>query len=513
MSLLQALRRHARFRARDLAMIEGNTQHDWCRFEDRVLRLAEGLRGLGVSPGERVGILGLNSRAYLEAEYAIWAAQGAIVPMNIRWSAAENSYAIQDSDIRILFVDRHFHAESEVLRAARDDLVVIGMDAEGAAGDFCSEKLIATNSRAREFEPESTALAGIFYTGGTTGHPKGVMLSHGAMWINSIGLAMAFRIGEGDRLLHSAPLFHVAGAIVLQAGLVNGSTHVFTPRFVAAGVIEQISRHQITKLVLLPTMIQMMLEDATYSPDKLISLDGLMFGGSPMPEPILARLKQDLPNVRLLHTYGQTEMGPAISYLDSRWQFAGSPKGLSVGTPFATVEAKLVDSDGQPVAIGDTGEIWARGPGQMTGYLNKPEETARTITDDGWVRTGDIAYQDEEGYFYICDRAKDMIITGGENVFSGEVENAILRHPAVREAAVVGIPDNEYGEAVHAVLVLHEGQSIELNALRDHCRALIAPYKCPRSMEIRSTLPLSPAGKVLKRDLRAPFWEGREIRV
>jgi long-chain acyl-CoA synthetase len=232
-----------------------------------------------------------------------------------------------------------------------------------------------------------------------------------------------------------------------------------------------------------------------------------------MPEPILARLKQDLPKVSLFHTYGQTEMGPAISFLHPRWQFVGSPKGLSVGTPFATVEAKVVNENGQPVAPGVSGEIWARGPGQMMGYLNKPEETAKTITEHGWVRTGDIAYQDEDGFLYICDRAKDMIITGGENVFSGEVENAILSHPSVREAAVVGIPDDEYGEAVHAILVLHGEQSINLQALRDHCRTLIAPYKCPRSLEIRTALPLSAAGKVLKRDLRAPFWKNRATTV
>ncbi|NIJ37541.1 long-chain acyl-CoA synthetase [Sphingopyxis panaciterrae] len=513
MSLLQAMRRHARFRAREVAMIEGETQHDWRRFEDRVLRLAEGLRSLGVGRGDRIGILALNSRAYLEAECAIWAAGAVIVPMNIRWSTAENGYAIEDSNIRVLFADRNFLTEAELLRTARDDLLIVGIDAEGAAGDVVSEQLIKASDRAPEYEPAPKDLAGIFYTGGTTGRSKGVMLSHGAMWINSISVAMATGIGEEDRLLHTAPLFHVAGGIMLQAGLVSGSTHIFMPRFVADQLVRNVEQQKVTKLLILPTMVQMMMEDKTYAPAKLQSLNGLLFGGSPMPEPILARLKEDLPQVSLVHTYGQTEMGPAISFLHPRWQFVGSPKGLSVGTPFTTVEVKVVDADGHPVALGEVGEIWARGPGQMTGYLNKPEETAKAITEDGWVRTGDIAYQDEDGFLYICDRAKDMIITGGENVFSGEVENVILRHPAVREAAVVGIPDDEYGEAVHAVLVLHEGAEIELQALRDHCRAEIAPYKSPRSLEIRATLPLSPTGKVLKRDLRAPFWENRSTAV
>lgn len=513
MSLLQAMRRHAAFRAQKIATVKGDVRHDWRQFEDRVLRLAEGLRSLGVSPGDAVGILALNSRAYLEAEFAIWAAQAVAVPMNIRWSTAENAYALDDSDIDILLADCNFYDEAMALRQSRNGLVIVGMDVEHAQGDATSERLIAKHGRAPEYEPKPDALAAIFYTGGTTGHPKGVMLSHGALFANALCVAMCFETDDTDRILHTAPLFHVAGACTLFAGMVSGSTHIFMSRFIAPEVIRNVERHEISKILILPTMIQMMLEDETYTPIRLKSLKGLFFGGSPMPEPILARLKEELPQVQLVHTYGQTEMGPAIAYLHPRWQFAGSPKGLSVGTPFVTVEAKVVDADGQPVAPGVPGEIWARGPGQMTGYLNKPEETAKTVTEDGWIRTGDIAYQDADGFLYICDRAKDMIISGGENVFSGEVENAILRHPAVREAAVVGIPDEKYGEAVHAAVVLHEGYSLQLEELRDHCRTLIAHFKTPRSLEIRTAMPLSPAGKILKRDLRAPFWEQRNTSI
>lgn len=507
MSLLQAMRRHAAFREQQIATVEGDVTHDWRQFEDRVLRLAEGLRTLGVSAGDKVGILALNSRAYHEAEFAIWAAQAVAVPMNIRWSTAENAYALDDSDIHVLFADCNLYDEAEVLRKSRKGLVIVGMDVEQARGDALSERLIAEHGRAPEYEPTPNALAAVFYTGGTTGHPKGVMLSHGALFANALCVAMCFETDDTDRILHTAPLFHVAGACIQFAGMVSGSTHIFMSRFIAPEVICNVERHEISKILILPTMIQMILEDESYTSAKLKSLKGLFFGGSPMPEPILSRLKEELPQVALVHTYGQTEMGPAITYLHPRWQFAGSPKGLSVGTPFVTVEVKVVDAEGQKVAPGVPGEIWARGPGQMTGYLNKPEETAKAITQDGWIRTGDIAYQDADGYLYICDRAKDMIISGGENVFSGEVENVILRHPAVRQAAVVGIPDEKYGEAVHAVVVLHEGHSLDFQELRDHCKALIAPYKSPRSLEVRAAMPLSPAGKILKRDLRAPFWE------
>ncbi len=507
MSLLQAMRRNAEFRGREVAMIEGDSRHDWTLFQDRVMRLAAGLQALGVGPGNRVGILAWNSRAYLEAEFAAWAARGVVVPMNIRWSTAENAYAADDAELRVLFADEAFLAEAEALRASRPGMMVISLDPQGAVGDVTGEGLIASSAPAAEYEPRPSELAGVFYTGGTTGLAKGVMLSHTALWINAVSVALAIGMTAEDRLLHAAPLFHVAGGGMALGGVINGSAHVFMPRFAPAEVIANVERHGATKMVLMPTMIRMMLQDPVYAPTRLQTLNGFCFGGSPIPEVLLAQLKADLPAIAMFHTYGQTEMGPTISYLHPRWQFVGSPKGLSVGTPFAAVEAKVMDETGRRVGPGVPGEIWARGPGQMDGYLNKPEETARTITSDGWVRTGDIAYQDEDGYLYICDRAKDMIITGGENVFSGEVENAVLTHPAVREAAVIAVPDPEYGEAVHAVVVLHEGGALDLQELREHCRATIAPYKCPRSMEVRTAMPLSAAGKVLKRELRAPYWE------
>jgi long-chain acyl-CoA synthetase len=427
--------------------------------------------------------------------------------MNTRWSLPENTYVATDAQLRFLFADRHFYADAEVLQKNQPGLTVFGMDLEAPQEFKTLQGLIDLGHIADEFEPAGSSLAGVYYTGGTTGLSKGVMLSHNALWINAVSVAMAIGIREVDRLLHAAPIFHLAGGGMALGGVVNGSSHVFMPRFVASEVIANVERFGVTKMVLVPTMIQMMLDDPGYGPGRLASLDAFCFGGAPIPDLLLGQLKQDLPKVSLFHTYGQTEMGPTLSYLEARWQYVGSPKGLSVGTPFAAVEAKVVDENGALVPAGVPGEIWARGPGQMDGYLNKPEETANTITEDGWVRTGDIAYQDQDGYLYICDRAKDMIVSGGENVFSGEVENALLAHPAVREAAVIAVPDKDYGEAVHAVLVLHEGRTMDLGTLRNHCKERIAGYKCPRSFELRESMPLSAAGKVLKRELRDPYWK------
>lgn len=231
-----------------------------------------------------------------------------------------------------------------------------------------------------------------------------------------------------------------------------------------------------------------------------------------MPQPVLERLQADLPHVRLLHVYGQTEMGPTISYLEPNYQVAGGPKSQSVGKPFACVEVKIVDANGREAAANEPGEILARGPCSMIGYWNKPEETLRAKVD-GWIRTGDVAYKDDDGFLFICDRVKDMIITGGENVFSAEVENAVATHPAVAEVAVIGVPDADFGERVHAVVVLRPGTTLDAEELREFCRSRIANYKCPRSIEVRASLPVSGAGKILKRDLREPHWAGRKLAV
>ncbi len=512
MLIVQALKRNAAFRGRDAAIIDLGMTRDWSGFVDRVARLAGGLLAQGAKPKDRIGVLALNSSGYLEAQCAIWWMGGCFIPLNTRWSFAELSYALEDASIGLLFADATFHADAQALRAALPGLNVIGMGGPGPSDKSDVEALIAGNDAIAPLESDPSALAGVYYTGGTTGFPKGVMLSHMALWVNAVSVALATELRAEDRILHATPMFHLAdGGFSLAATLV-GAAHAFIPKFVPSTMIEAIGSLRLTKLLLVPTMLQMLLADPTYKPERLTSLERLMFGASPMPDAVLAQLQRDLPGLTLVHTYGQTEMGPTVSYLPPKYQYPGSPKARSVGLPFASVEAKVVDSTGAEVEPGISGEIWARGPGQMMGYINKSEETAAAMVD-GWVRTGDIAYRDEDGFFYVCDRAKDMIISGGENVFSGEVENALLAHPAVSQAAVIAIPHPELGESVHAVVVLEPDSSVELNELREHCRTLISPYKCPRSMEVKDSLPISAAGKVLKRELREPFWHGRTSAV
>jgi long-chain acyl-CoA synthetase len=508
MLLIQAVRRNAAFRADEIATIDGDEQLTWAVFADRVARAADGLRQMGVAPGDRVGILAWNSARYLEAQFAIWWMGGVLVPMNIRWSVEENLYCIRDAGITTLIFDTGFaEAAAAIAEQAEGDLHQITLDGQVSDGVAAFADVIAAGTAGEAHETPAESLAGIYYTGGTTGFPKGVMLSFLALWTAAISIVLANRMAPGGRMLHATPMFHLADGAMSHGAMIQGATHVFVPRFDPADVITMIDRHQVTDVLLVPTMIGMLQTSDAYAPEKLASLRCLSFGASPIPAPILARLQADLPQVNLLHVYGQTEMGPTISYLEPHHQVAGGPKALSVGKPFACVEAKIVDADGVEVGPDVPGEIMARGPCAMMGYWNKPEDTAKTIID-GWIKTGDVAYKDADGFLFICDRVKDMIITGGENVFCAEVENAVAVHPAVAQVAVIGVPDADFGERVHAVIVPKPGQSLSAEDLKEHCKTLIANYKCPRSIELRDALPVSAAGKILKRELREPHWAG-----
>lgn len=508
MTLISALKTNIQFRRNAIATIDGPRELTWAETGDRVARAAAGLRTLGLEPGDRVGILALNSALYLEVQLAVWWAGGAVVPMNTRFSNEETLYSVRDSGLSLLVCDREYRDQALTVREAFPglELIFIGEGDPGPVATF--ESLLSGEAGGPSVAVGPSGLAGIFYTGGTTGFPKGVMLTHQALWAAGMALQPATRTTDESRVLHAAPMFHLADAGSCHAGLIVGAANVYIPRFTPLQTIETIESKRVTDTLLVPTMIGMLLADPAYDPSRLQGLRSLLFGASPIAESLLARLRADLPDLRLVHVYGQSEMGPPISYLEPRHQVAGARRSLSIGKPFPSVEVRIVDEAGVEVADDTPGEILARGPSMMTGYWNKPDQTAATLVD-GWIKTGDVAYRDADGFMFICDRAKDMIITGGENVFSAEVENVVTGHPAVAAAAVIGIPDEQFGERVHAVVVLRPGSSLTLEALFEHCRAHLANYKCPRSLELKDQLPIAATGKVLKRDLREPYWQGR----
>lgn len=514
MHLTQLLNSAADTFPNKIASIDGERQHTWSAWRDRMARLAAALRGLGMAAGDRVAILALNSDRYTEFLYGVWWAGGAVVPMNTRWSAAENAYSLNDSGAQILFVDRNFVPMLDAIRAEASGVKTLIYMSDDAApeGMLSFEELIAQNAPCNDAIRGGEDLAGLFYTGGTTGFPKGVMLPHRALWYNAMAIAKEIRFNHDTKYLHAAPMFHLADFGFNTAIAMVGACNVFIPSFEPEATLKAIETHQINTSLLVPTMLGMILAHPTFTPERVKSLKRYIYGASPMPEGLLRQALKAMPHVEFYQAFGQTEMAPVVSVLQPEDHVLDGPKSVrlrSAGLPAVGCEIKIVDEDGNVVPRGTVGEIAARSPGTMLGYWNLPEQTEKTLVD-GWVHTGDGAYQDEDGFIYIVDRMKDMIVSGGENVFSAEVESAISTHPDVAAVAVIGIPSEQWGESVHAIIIPKPGMEPDAASIIAHCKAQIAGYKCPRSITLCSEpLPLSGAGKVLKRELRAPYWDGQ----
>jgi acyl-CoA synthetase (AMP-forming)/AMP-acid ligase II len=504
MYLTQGLHRAARQTPHLPATICGDRVRTWAECHERVARLAAVLTHLGLAPGGRVAMLALNSDRYHEYLLAVPWAGGVVVPVNTRWSAAEIAFSLVDAGVETLVVDDAFVGLlPEVRAAARGVRHVLHWGEDPTPeGTLPVEALIAEHRPAPDAVRGGDDPFGIYYTGGTTGTPKGVVLTHTNLATSALGSAAsgAFLV-PGGRLLHAAPMFHLADGASWVARNALGGTHVIVPSFTPAGVAAAIERHRVTDTLLVPTMIQMLVDDPGTADADLSSLRRLLYGASPISQAVLARAAARLPGVAFTQAYGMTELSPVTTLLlpadhdDERLR-------RSAGRAAPHAEVRIVDDEDREVPRGTVGEIVARGGHVMAGYWNRPQETAAAVRD-GWMHTGDGGYMDDEGYVFVVDRIKDMIISGGENVYSAEVENALAAHPAVASCAVIGVPDDDWGERVHAVVVLAAGAATSESALREHVKERIAGYKAPRTVEFVDALPISGAGKVLKRELRA----------
>jgi long-chain acyl-CoA synthetase len=492
----------------DATAIRGGTHKlTFRQLADRVARLAAALRSLGMGAGDRVAMLALNSERYLEYQFAVPWGGGVLNPCNIRWSAAELAYSLNDSESALLIVDDAFLPLADALRREVSSLRAVIYAGEGVPPEGVSgyEALIGSHAPMDDAVRRGGELAGVFYTGGTTGFPKGVMLSHTNLCSSALAIVGEGLAPPGSTYLHAAPMFHLADMGFSMAHLAQGSCHAFVRAFRPDSVLDAIERERVTHTIIVPTMVHMLIEQLAVTPARdLSSLRVLSYGAAPMSETLLNRASAALPHVQLVQAYGMTELAP-LATINPAGSYGeqGRARGLHRATGRASlcVELRIVSADDREVPRGTVGEVAVRGPNVMLGYWKQPRATEQSLRG-GWMHTGDAAYMDDDGFIYVVDRLKDMIISGGENIYSAEVENALAQHPSVSMSAVIGIPDPLWGERVHAVVVLRNGAVATADDLGSHCRALIAGYKCPRSVEFVDALPMSGAGKILKAELR-----------
>jgi long-chain acyl-CoA synthetase len=513
MHLTQGLQRAAQTKPAGVSTIFRDRRRTWRETEDRVARIAGGLRSGGLRKGDRAAILALNGDRYFEYLFAVPAAGGITVPLNTRLAPPEIAYILEDSGATMLFIDAAFApvlAQLAGKLGAVRDIVYLDDDAV-PAGMVAFEDLLDAPPFT-DVIAEDDDVAGIFYTGGTTGQAKGVMLTHRNLVINAANIVVAVGYVSDSIYLHAPPMFHLADNASTLAVTMLGGVHVFIPRFDPAAVAASIEAEKVTNTLLVPTMVNALVNYPGLDAHDLSTLKMVPFGASPMPDAVLARATEKLPGCRFLHVYGMTEAAPLVTALEPQDALVPG-RSRSCGKAALMVEVRIADAEDNEVPRGTVGEVQVRGPNVMLGYWNKPEQTAAALRG-GWYHSGDGGYMDADGYVYVVDRLKDMIISGGENIYSAEVESAISLLDGVAEVAVVAIPDETWGEAVHAIVVPRAGRTLTADAVIAHCRGLIAHFKCPRSVDVRDMpLPLSGAGKVLKTELRAPFWVGREKRV
>ena len=497
------------------AFFDGTYTGTFADHGDRVMRLCHALRNeLGLQPSDRFAVMATNSHQYLELYHAAFMGAGVINPLNLRLAGAELDYIVRDSGCEVVFVDAFFADHFARAMASSDEpspvrhVVLIG---EGdVPHDITYDELLAAAEPTLPEEPDEDDLVVLMYTGGTTGLPKGVAVEHRAEILNLYHILMLIDIEPDGCYLHQTPMFHAASMGGLLGVPALGGSSVFIPMFDPGPVLDLIERHQVTQTVMVPTMIGMLLNHPEFRPERLASMRILTYGASPMPPALLDRLLEMYPDLQLTQGYGMTESSSLLTWLGADEHRAGGPPVRSAGRAAPGVLLSIRDDDGDPVPTGETGEVWARAGNLMREYWNKPDATAE-VFEHGWYHTGDAGYLDSDGFLYLVDRVKDMIVTGGENVYSAEVEAAIAKHPAVMQVAVIGIPHDTWGEQVHAIVVLNDGAAATAEELQEFARQSIAGYKVPKSVEFRDEpLPLSGALKILKRELRKPYWEGHE---
>ncbi len=479
---------------------EGTTR-TYAQLLDRVDRLAAGLRAGGVCHGDRVGFLGLNQPAFFETMFAAARLGASFVPLNFRLTGPELAFIMGDAGIHTLVADDAHRAVVDSVRADVPVRRFLEADGTGADGWEPLDAVIASHPRISAVEPiGADEVALIMYTSGTTGRPKGAMLTHGNLWWNNVNALHTLDVIEDDITLVVAPLFHIGGLnVTTLVTWQKGGEVVLHRSFDPGACIEAVASHGITTMFAVPAMLLFMSQHPGFGEADLTSLRMVVSGGAPVPEALI-KIYNGV-GIPINQGYGLTETAPLVTFLTP--EFALAKAGSAGRAPLFT-EVRLAGEAGADVAEPlARGEVCVRGPNVMKGYWNQPVATAGAIDREGWFHPGDLGYLDEDGFLYIVDRVKDMVLTGGENVYPAEVESALFQHPAVADVAVVGVPDERWGEAVVAIAVVKDNASLTLEDLREVGGRSLARYKLPTRLEVVDALPRNPAGKVLKFELRA----------
>ncbi len=493
------------------ALVCGDRKASYAETNARTNALAAGLQSLGVMPGDRVGVIMHNCPQLIESLFSIWKAGACAVPLNARFLAGEVSYHLDDAEASAIIFGEEFRAMmADLADQLRTTRCFVCTESPGQ-GQISYEELIASHDGSRDVLVDSSGddLAWLFYTSGTTGKPKGAMLTHGTLAFMAVSwVADLMPLEPEDVGLHAAPLTHGAGFHAIALTLKSAQQVLLDPhRFDPENLCATLEKHRVTNTWLVPTQIKILLNYQDLEKWDLSSLKWVVYGGSPMYlEDLKAAIRRIGPVFVQLYGQGETPMtGTYFRAQEHRIEGRESKRLASCGHVRSGIELRILDDNDEEVARGAVGEICVRGPSVMKGYWRRPEETAAALRG-GWLHTGDLARMDEDGYVYIMDRTKDMIISGGSNVFPREVEEVLLDHPAISEACVIGVPDELWGEAVKAVVVLDGGARATEEEIIEFVGGRVAGYKKPKSVDFIDELPKSAYGKILKRELRNKYW-------
>ncbi len=504
------IRHWAEARPDTIALREGDQVRTYGDLEAMSARICGGLAALGLVKGDRVAYLGKNSELYFTLFYAAARMGVVMVPVGWRLAPPEWAYIINDTGAQILFLGDGFDAAGEAL----GDMIP-GVRHRMTADQ--TRRWMADSARG-DFAPAGRDDAVLqLYTSGTTGNPKGAVLSN----FNLFGLRkpvteaqLPYQQWDDDEaVLVAMPCAHIGGTGLGVMAMSAGIPGVILPEFTPDGVFDAVEKGGVTRFFIVPAALHMLLLHPRCPTVDYSRLKYVIYGAAPIPLELL-RQAVAMFGAQFMQAYGMTETTGTICMLPPEdHDPEGNARMRSAGKPLPGVELKIIGDGGQEMGVGEVGEVWTRSSNNMLGYWNLPDATRKTMTDDGWIATGDAGYLDADGYLYIHDRVKDMIITGGENVYPAEVESAIYGHPDVQEVAVIGVPDPKWGEAVKAVCVPKAGATIDADSVIGWAREKVAGYKVPKSVDVIDALPRNASGKILRRELRAPYWEGMERQV